>query len=104
MWCAYRVVADFRVLLSKWGIGGPLSYMEEQGMLLEHGLQYSMSSLGTKQWTCKCRLVAAFRTWLSDRGAGGPVPIVENTPLLPEHELLNHYEQHVRHCPSCSLV
>ena len=53
---------------------------------------------------CARRLVAAFRTWLSSRGAGGPVPITEKTTLLPEHELLNHYEQHVRHCPSCSSV
>ncbi|CAL5222833.1 g5257 [Coccomyxa viridis] len=48
------------------------------------------------------RLVAAFRTWLSGRGGGGPVPLTGKKDLLPEHELLNNYDQHVRHCPSCS--
>ena len=24
--------------------------------------------------------------------------------LLPEHEMLNNYDQHVHHCPSCSKV
>lgn len=51
-----------------------------------------------------CRIVTAFRAWLSGRGAGGPVPIKGTKELLPEHELLNHYEQHVCHCPSCSKV
>lgn len=50
------------------------------------------------------RLVAAFRAWLSGRGGGGPVPVTEKKELLPAHELLNHYDQHVRHCPSCSKV
>ena len=50
------------------------------------------------------RLVAAFRAWLSGRGRGGPVPLTEKKELLPEHELLDHYAQHVRHCPSCSKV
>ena len=50
------------------------------------------------------RLVAAFRAWLSGRGGGGPVPVTQKKDLLPEHELLDHYNQHVRHCPSCSKV
>ena len=32
------------------------------------------------------------------------MPVTEKKELLPEHELLNHYDQHVRHCPSCSKV
>ena len=32
------------------------------------------------------------------------MPMKGTKELLPEHELLNHYEQHVRHCPSCSKV
>ena len=32
------------------------------------------------------------------------MPITKKKELLPEHELLNQYDQHVRHCPSCSKV
>lgn len=51
-----------------------------------------------------CRFVAAFRKWLADCGGGGPLPPDDSSALLPKTELLNHYTQHVQHCPTCLKV
>ncbi|CAL8461973.1 g1504 [Coccomyxa elongata] len=47
------------------------------------------------------RFVAVFRKWLADCGGGGPLLPDESSALLPKTELLNHYTQHVKNCPTC---
>lgn len=48
------------------------------------------------------------RKWYHGRGQGGPFkggskPLVAPPPMRRE-DILNRYEQHVKHCPSCSKV
>ena len=50
------------------------------------------------------RMVLEFRRWLDSRGGGGPTP-GDPGPLLDDrHALLDRWEQHTKHCPSCLKV
>ena len=51
----------------------------------------------------------AFRRWFHGKGRGGPPyfnPDKDAFPpaSIPREQLLNRWEQHTRHCPSCKKV
>lgn len=50
------------------------------------------------------RMVLEFRRWLDKRGAGGPTPGDPGPFQDDRSALLDRYEQHTKHCPSCLKV
>ncbi|EIE23397.1 hypothetical protein COCSUDRAFT_47272 [Coccomyxa subellipsoidea C-169] len=47
------------------------------------------------------RMVLEFRRWLDSRGGGGPTPGDPGPILDDRQKLLDRWEQHTKHCPSC---
>ena len=55
------------------------------------------------------RGVVAFRRWYHGKGQGGPPYFNPDKDILPpanipREQLLNRWEQHTQHCPSCKKV
>ena len=53
---------------------------------------------------CCARMVLEFRRWLDSRGGGGPTPGDPGPILDDRQKLLDRWEQHTKHCPSCLQV
>jgi hypothetical protein len=49
-------------------------------------------------------MVLEFRKWLDKRGGGGPTPGDPGAIQEDRRVLLDRYEQHTKHCPSCLKV